>query len=100
MCAGCPGGRAVSPATAHLNLHGDKRAVLAALRREVGPRATIALFGDRWLLRSRTGAQQVLPDLEHLVAELVERGLLGRGAVPAGAAGAELVGALLTARGS
>ncbi|MUN63488.1 hypothetical protein GMA12_10095 [Kocuria sediminis] len=99
MCAGCPGGRAVSPATAHLNLHGGKRAVLAALRREVGPRATITLFGDRWLLRSRTGAQQVLPDLEHLVAELAERGLLDRSAVPEDAAGADLVAALVTAPG-
>lgn len=100
MCAGCPGGRTVSPATAHLNLHGDKRAVLAALRQEVGPRAAIALFGDRWVLRSRTGAQQVLPDLEHLVAALVARGLLDRRAAPEGAAGAELVAALLRAPGS
>jgi len=55
MCAGCPGGRAVSRTTAYLNLHGTKYAVLKELQRSVGPRAVLSVFGDRWVLASRTG---------------------------------------------
>lgn len=71
MCAGCPGGRAVSPATAYLNLNRMKPAVLAELRRIVGRRATITVLGDQWVLRSRTGVQQVFPDVEALTGALV-----------------------------
>ncbi|MFI7482013.1 hypothetical protein ACH9EU_06300 [Kocuria sp. M1R5S2] len=95
MCAGCPGGRAVSAATAHLNAHGLKPAVRKELQRRAGHRATVTVFGDQWVLRSRTGAQQVLPDLEHLLAAMVERGLLDRGSVPEDASGAHLVDSLL-----
>lgn len=95
MCAGCPGGRAVSAATAYLNSHGLKPAVRKELQRRVGNRATVAVFGDQWMLRSRTGSHEVLPDLEHLMAALVKHGLLERGSVPGNASGAQLVGALL-----
>lgn len=71
MCAGCPGGREVSPATAYLNHNRMKLAVLAELRRAVGRRATITVFGARWVLRSRTGVQQIFPDLEALAEALV-----------------------------
>ena len=97
MCAGCPGGRAVSAATAHLNSHGLKPAVRKELQRRVGGRATVAVFGDQWVLGSRTGAQQVLPDLEHLTAAMVECGLLDRSSVPEDASGVQLVDALLEA---
>jgi hypothetical protein len=48
-----------------------KPAVLTELRRYVGRRATITVFGDQWVLRSRTGAQQVFPDVETLAGALV-----------------------------
>lgn len=48
-----------------------KPAVLAELRRNVGRRATITVFGDQWVLRYRTGAQQVFPDVESLAGALV-----------------------------
>lgn len=95
MCAGCPGGRAVSRSTAYVNAHGLKPRVLAALRQRVGGRAAVTVFGDRWVLRSRTGAQQVFPDLEDLVRALTARGLVDRDGLPDAAAGEELVAALL-----
>jgi hypothetical protein len=70
MCAGCPGGRAVSPGTAYLNLNRMKLAVLAELRRTVGRRAAITVFGDHWVLSSRTGSQQLFPDVETLAGAL------------------------------
>lgn len=76
MCAGCPGGGMISSATAYMNLHGLKHAVLGELRRNVGPRATVTVFGDRWVLRSRTGIQHVLPDIEALTLMLVRKNLL------------------------
>ena len=82
MCAGCPGGRAVSHVTAYINLHGLKQAVLKVLQRAVGQRASIAVFGDQWVLRTRTGTQLVLPDAEALARALVEKKLVGRGALP------------------
>ena len=87
MCAGCPGGRAVSRATAYINLHGMKQDVLKALQRAVGHRASIAVFGDQWVLRMRTGTQSVLPDVEALARALVEKKLVGRGALPGTASG-------------
>jgi hypothetical protein len=85
MCAGCPGGRAVSPATAHLNLHGMKSAVLKRLQRSVGPRAALSVFGDRWVLASRTGRRELFDDVETLVGTLVARGLVDGRVRPAGA---------------
>ena len=82
MCAGCPGGRAVSKVTAYINLHGMKQAVLAELRRSVGRRARITVLGDRWVLGSRTGAQQVFPDVETLADALVDQHLVDRRALP------------------
>lgn len=71
MCAGCPGGRAVSPATAYLNLNKMKLAVLAELRRHVVRGATITVLGDQWVLHSPTGGRQVFPDVETLASALV-----------------------------
>jgi hypothetical protein len=84
MCAGCPGGRAVSPATAHLNRHGMKSAVLKRLQRSVGPRAALSVFGDRWVLASRTGRRELFDDVETLVGALVARGLVDGRVLPAG----------------
>lgn len=82
MCAGCPGGRAVSKVTAYINLNGMKPAVLAELRRSVGRRARITVLGDRWVLGSRTGVQQVFPDVEALADALVDKRLVDRRALP------------------
>ncbi len=82
MCAGCPGGRAVSTVTAYINLNRMKPAVLAELRRSVGRRARITVLGDQWVLGSRTGAQQVFPDVETLADALVDKHLVDRRALP------------------
>lgn len=82
MCAGCPGGRAVSTMTAYINLNRMKPAVLAELRRSVGRRARITVLGDQWVLGSRTGAQQVFPDVETLVDALVDQRLVDRRTLP------------------
>jgi hypothetical protein len=85
VCAGCPGGRAVSRTTAHLNLRGGRSAVLRELRHRAGPRAGLSVFGDRWVLASRTGRREVFDDVETLVAALVARELVDDRAGPAGA---------------
>ena len=85
MCAGCPGGRAVSKATAHLNLHGMKSAVLKELQRSIGSRAVLSAFGDRWVLASRTGRREVFDNVETLAGALVARGLVDGRVLPAGA---------------
>ncbi len=85
MCAGCSGGRAVSRTTAYLNLHAMKSAVLKGLQRSVGPRAVLSVFGDRWVLASRTGRREVFDDVETLVGALIARGLVDGRALPAGA---------------
>lgn len=85
MCAGCPGGRAVSRVTAYINLNGMKHDVLTSLQRRVGERAKIATFGDQWVLRTRIGVQLVLVDVEALAHALLDRGLLGPGSAGAGA---------------
>ncbi|MFF0990615.1 hypothetical protein ACFYE1_12150 [Kocuria sp. CPCC 205315] len=59
-----------------------KPAVLAELRRRVGRRARITVLGDQWALSSRTGVQQVFPDVEALVGALVGRRLVDRSASP------------------
>lgn len=82
MCAGCPGGRAVSKLTAYINLHGIKPAVLAELRRSVGGRARITVLGDQWVLASRTGVQKVFPDVETLADALVDQHLVDRRVLP------------------
>jgi len=74
MCAGCPGGRAVSRPAAYVNLKGIKGEVARLLQQAAGSRATVSAFGDQWILRSPTGRQQVLPDLEHLAGALVAGG--------------------------
>jgi hypothetical protein len=84
MCAGCPGGRAVSKVTAYLNLHGMKPAVLKELQRCVGRRALLSVFGDQWLLASRTGRREVFDDVETLAGALVARGLVDGQVLPAG----------------
>jgi len=71
MCAGCPGGRAVSRVAAYVNTKGIKGEVARLLQQTAGGRATVSAFGDQWVLRSPTGKQQVLADLEHLAAVLV-----------------------------
>lgn len=95
MCAGCPGGCPVSAATAYLNSHGLKLTVHQELQRHVGNRATVSVFGDQWVLRSRTGVQRVLKDLEHLVVALADQGLLDPSFKQAKASGEQLIGALL-----
>ncbi len=82
MCAGCPGGRAVSTVTAYVNRHRMKPAVLAELRRCVGRRARITVLGDQWVLGSRTGRQQIFPDVESLADALVDQRLVDRSALP------------------
>src|SRR3954471_13962797 len=84
MCAGCPGGRAVSRATAYLNLHGIKSAVLKEFQRFIGPRATLSVFGHQWVLASRTGRREMFDDVETLAGALAARGLGDGRAVPAG----------------
>src|SRR4051812_5118586 len=84
MCAGCPGGRAVSRTTAYLNLHGMKFAVLKELQRSLGPRATLSVFGDQWVLAFRTGRREMFDDIETLAAALVAQELMDERAVPAG----------------
>ena len=84
MCAGCPGGRAVSRTTAYLNLHGMKSAVQKELQRSVGPRAVISAFGDRWMLALPTGKREVFGDVETLAGALVAQGLVDRRTTPAG----------------
>jgi hypothetical protein len=68
--------------TAYINLNGMKQAVLAELRRSVGRRARITVLGDRWVLGSRTGAQQVFPDVETLADALVDQHLVDRRLLP------------------
>ena len=85
MCAGCPGGRAVSRTTAYLNLHGMKSAVHEELQRWVGPRAVLSVFGDRWVLASRTGRRELFDDVETLAGALVAQELVDWRVVPAGA---------------
>src|SRR4051794_21760270 len=74
MCAGCPGGRAVSRVAVYANLKGIKGEVARLLQQAAGSRAAISAFGDQWVLRSPTGRQQVLADLEHLARALVAGG--------------------------
>ena len=81
MCAGCPGGRAVSRATAWLNLHGMKSPVLKELQRRTGRRAKLSVFGDRWVLTSRTGKREMFDDVEALAGALVGQGLVDREAL-------------------
>lgn len=66
MCAGCPGGKAVSRMTGYANLKGIKGEVARLLQQAAGSRAVISTFGGQWVLRAPTGRQQVLADLEHL----------------------------------
>ncbi|EYT54036.1 hypothetical protein [Kocuria sp. UCD-OTCP] len=68
--------------TAYINLNGMKQAVLAELRRSVRRRATITVLGDRWVLGSRTGAQQVFSDVETLADALVDQHLVDRRLLP------------------
>ena len=93
MCAGCSGGRAVSRTTAYLNLHGMKSAVLKEPQRSLGPRAVLSVFGDGWVLASRTGRGEVFDDVETLAGALVARGLVDGRVVPAGAPLEQLLGA-------
>lgn len=86
----------VSPATAHLNRHGLKAALAKELQRRLDRRAAVSVFGDRWVLASRTGRREVFDDVDALIAVLSERGLLEHNAVPEHASGAELVTSLLT----
>jgi hypothetical protein len=92
MCAGCPGGRAVSRATAYVNLHGLRSAVLKELQRYVGRRAVLSVFGDRWLLASPTGRREVFDDIETLAGALVARGLVDGRVVLAGTPLEEVLG--------
>jgi hypothetical protein len=85
MCAGCPGGRAVPRTTAHLNRHGMKFAVLRVLRRSVGTRAGLSVFGDRWVLASRTGRRELFDDVETLARAILARGLVDEQVLSGGA---------------
>jgi hypothetical protein len=93
MCAGCPGGRAVSRTTAYLNLHGMRSAVLKELQRSVGRRAVLSVFGDRWVLAFRTGRREMFDDVEMLAAALVAQGLVDGPVVPVGAPLEQVLGA-------
>ncbi|WP_448642756.1 hypothetical protein [Geodermatophilus sp. URMC 63] len=50
------------------------------------------MFGDRWVLASRTGRREVFDDVETLVAALVARELVDDRAEPAGAPLEQLLG--------
>lgn len=76
MCGGCPGGKAVSRVAVYANLKGIKTEVARLLQQAAGSRVAISAFGDQWVLRSPTGRQQVLADLEHLAGALVAGGTL------------------------
>src|SRR5690242_7416255 len=93
MCAGCPGGRAVSRGTAYLNQHGLKSTVLKELQRFVGPPAVLSVFGDSWVLASRTGRRSLFDDVEALADALVAGGLVDRRALPAVARLEQMLGA-------
>ncbi|MCE3556106.1 hypothetical protein LWC33_32275 [Pseudonocardia sp. RS11V-5] len=73
----------MSRGTAYLNQHGMKSAVLKELQRFVGPRAVLSVFGDRWVLTSRTGMRSLFDDVEALATALVAGGLVDRRALPA-----------------
>ncbi|NKX49692.1 hypothetical protein HER39_03690 [Arthrobacter deserti] len=75
MCAGCSGGRPVSRLSGYLNLAGIKADVTRLLERAGGGRVRICVFGDRWVVSSRTGRQQVAGDIGS-----VARAVAGSGA--------------------
>ncbi|WP_305091675.1 hypothetical protein [Prescottella sp. R16] len=74
MCGACPGGAAVPRLTAYANLTGITAEVTTVLQRAAGNRVRVTRFADRWLLRSRTGAQSVAADLEQVAGHLVRHG--------------------------
>src|SRR3954469_6523287 len=74
MCAGCPGGKAVSRVAVYANFKGIKGEVARLLQQAAGSRVAISAFGDQWVLRSPTGRQHVLADLEPLAGALVAGG--------------------------
>jgi hypothetical protein len=67
-----------------------KPAVLKELQRRTGRRAKLSVFGDRWVLTSRTGRREVFDDVEALAGALLGRGLVDRGAPAGSPAGATL----------
>ena len=75
MCGACPGGAGISRLSAYAGLTGIKPRVAALLQDAAGGRVGIKAFGDRWVLRSRTGAQHVVPGLEDVAAAVVTRPL-------------------------
>jgi hypothetical protein len=58
-----------------------KPAVLKELQRRTGRRAKLSVFGDRWVLTSRTGRREVFDDVEALAGALLGQGLVDRGSL-------------------
>ncbi|WP_149956825.1 hypothetical protein [Zafaria cholistanensis] len=59
-----------------MNIKGIKGEVARLLQQAAGNRAAISAFGDQWVLRSPTGRQQVLADLDDLAAALAAGGTM------------------------
>jgi hypothetical protein len=91
MCAGCPGGRKVSPTTAYINHQGIKPALLKELRNRVGKRAKISTFGDRWMLTFPTGKNELFHDVEDLIHALASQGLADCAALQQALSGGESI---------
>ena len=71
MCGACTGGAVISRLTAYAAVTGSNREVLQMLQDTAAPRLLITSSGGQWLVRNRTGHQQVLPDLESVAAAVV-----------------------------
>lgn len=76
MCAGYPGGKAVSRMTGYANLKGIKGEVARLPAACCNSRAVISTSGGQWVLRAPTGRQQILADLEHLADALATGGVI------------------------
>lgn len=66
MCGGCPGGSTVPRLTSYVQLTGIKAEVTRLLNAIADKRISITIFGDQWVSRSRTGAQQIVTTMEAL----------------------------------
>lgn len=71
MCGGCPGGAAISPLSAHVNLRGIKAQVTSELSARCSPRFRIAVFGDSWVVTGATGKQAVYASIEDVALAIV-----------------------------
>ena len=71
MCGGCPGGSTVPRLTSYVQLAGIKAEVTRLLSAIADKRISITVFGDQWVTRSRTGAQQIVTTMEALATAAI-----------------------------